>query len=1194
MIYRFGDHELDTQLFELRSCGTLLKLEPKVFDLLAYLIHHRDRVVAKQELLTHLWPQQFVSDSALSYCVMTARKAVGDSGRGQRVIKTLHERGYRFVAAVEECIEHTAERAGGVADAVSRDAGSQMQAPEGPMTLARDVVERHGEERAEEVSWERKLVTVLALDVAWPQAIHGNTLPEVPWTMVRRWQQALVEKIRGFGALIIQQAPSPIMAVFGIPRTTEQMPQRAVQVALALRQLMRDGHLSGGESPDPEMRMAIHTGHVLVDGHVSDPSERLLTIGDTLSRPVRLLGHAAPGDVLLTPQVADLVEGWFELRESETPAGPGTSDSRRTYAVVGLGPRRSSLEVYGKRPLSRFVGRQRELAELRRRLSRAEKGRGQIVGIVGEPGVGKSRLCYEVCLLERTSSWLILETSPVAYGKDIPYFPIVDLLKIYFRLDASDAPRSLHDKVMTKLQTLDEGLRSIAPPLLALLDIRVADSSWQALDPLQRRQFTLEALKRLLVRESQVQPVLLIVENLHWIDTETQAFLDGLVNSLPTARLLLLVNYRPEYRHSWGTKPYYTALRLDPLGPERAAELMRSLIGEDATLVPLNQHLIEKTEGNPFFLEESIRTLVDAQVLVGAPGAYRLAQAVQNLRVPTTVQAVLATRIDALAPEDKRLLQTAAVIGTEVPFALLRALAEGSDERLQTGLSHLQDAEFLYETSLFPEPAYTFKHALTQEVVYGSLLSERRHALHARIVEVLEIQAGDRLDEQVERMAHHALRGQVWEKVVRYAHQAGTRAADRSAYGQAGAFFDQALGALTHLPESQERMAQAFDLHEARLSMHAARRELEQLLACSETMRSLAESLGDPRRLARALDLVGNAWSQLGDNVRGLEFTQRGLALAETVGAVDLLVHIRLDLGMLCRFMGDYRRGATVLTQAVELLQGDLARERFGRPLYPAVVARQHLATCLSALGEFCQALSTAEEGLRIAEALQQPGNLVLAHLSCGEPLLHQGKFHDAVPRLERAMAQYTPDLSAWYPMIAGALGIAYAMTGRLADALPLLEQAVERARRVDRRRETQWLAYLIEAYLRAGRPDEAHALAERLLALGRERGERSTEARGRHLCGEIAMQWDPPHTEEAEAGYREALVLAEELGMRPLQAHCRHSLGSLYARIGRQEQACAELSIAIGLYRAMDMVFWLPQAEATLALSKGIGLTER
>jgi tetratricopeptide (TPR) repeat protein len=548
------------------------------------------------------------------------------------------------------------------------------------------------------------------------------------------------------------------------------------------------------------------------------------------------------------------------------------------------------------------------------------------------------------------------------------------------------------------------------------------------------------------------------------------------------------------------------------------------------------------------------------------------------------VQAVLAARIDRLPPEEKRLLQTAAVIGLEVPLPLLQAIAGAPDEPLCAGLARLLAAEFLYETRLFPDLEYTFTHALTHEVAYSSLVQERRRVLHARAVEALEALAGDRVAEQVERLAHHALRGEVWEKVVRYAQQAGTRAADRSAYGEAGAFFDQALDALAHLPESRETMAQAFDLHRARQSMHAVRRELEQLLACSEKMWSLAEALGDPHQLALAVDLRGNVLSQMGDNVRALEFAERGLALAETVGAVDLLVHIRLNLGMLCRFMGDYRRGATVLGQAVELLRGDLARERFGRPLYPAVVARIHLATCLSTLGEFRQALNTAEEGLQIAEALSQPGNLFVAHVGRGEPLLHQGQFHDAVSWLEHAMALYTPDLIAWYPMTAGALGFAYAMTGRLAEALPLLEQAAERARRVDRRRETQWLTYLSEAYLRAGRQDDAHAVAERLLALGRERGERGTEARGLHLFGEITAQCEPPKAEEAEAHYRKALALAEDLGMRPLQAHCHRGLGTLSAAIGQAEQARSELATAIAMYQSMVMTFWLPQTEAALA----------
>ena len=280
----------------------------------------------------------------------------------------------------------------------------------------------------------------------------------------------------------------------------------------------------------------------------------------------------------------------------------------------------------------------------------------------------------------------------------------------------------------------------------------------------------------MLLRESQVQPLLLVFEDLHWIDTETQAVLDRLVESLPTTRLLLLVNYRPEYQHGWGSKTYYTQLRLDPLPPARAEEFLHALLGDDPSLAPLKQLLIARTEGNPFFLEESVRTLVEIGVLVGERGAYRLAQAIPTVQVPATVQAVLAARIDRLPPEEKRLLQTAAVIGTEVPLPLLQAIAELPEDALQRGLARLQAAEFLYETRLFPEREYTFKHALTHEVAYGSLLLERRRVLHARIVESLEATTDDRLDEQVERLAHHAFRGEVWDKALAYCRQAGEKA----------------------------------------------------------------------------------------------------------------------------------------------------------------------------------------------------------------------------------------------------------------------------------------------------------------------------------------------------------------------------------------------------------------------------------
>src|SRR5262249_30163421 len=412
-------------------------------------------------------------------------------------------------------------------------------------------------------------------------------------------------------------------------------------------------------------------------------------------------------------------------------------------------------------------------------------GHGQVVAVVGEAGVGKSRLIYEFVHSHHTPGWLVLESASVSYGKATPYFPVIDLLKRYSHVEERDDVRTIRAKVTGQVLTLDPALQDAVPALLSLLDALPEDSPFLKLDPPQRRQRTLDALNRVLLRESQEQPLLLVFEDLHWIDSETQALLTSLVESLPSARLLLLVNYRPEYQHGWGSKTYYTQLRLDPLPPVSADELLHALLGADAGLQPLTHLLIARTEGNPFFLEESVRTLVETGVLVGEPGAYCLGQALPTIQVPATVQAVLAARIDRLPPEEKRLLQTAAVIGYEVPAPLVQAVAELPEAELHRGLAYLQAAEFLYETPLFPRREFTFKHALTYEVAYGSLLQERRRALHAQIVTALEALAGDRLTEQVERLAHHALRGEVWEKALAYCRQAGEKTMAQSAYREA-------------------------------------------------------------------------------------------------------------------------------------------------------------------------------------------------------------------------------------------------------------------------------------------------------------------------------------------------------------------------------------------------------------------------
>jgi tetratricopeptide (TPR) repeat protein len=677
-----------------------------------------------------------------------------------------------------------------------------------------------------------------------------------------------------------------------------------------------------------------------------------------------------------------------------------------------------------------------------------------------------------------------------------------------------------------------------------------------------------------------------VFEDLHWIDAETQALLDSLVESLPTAPLLLLVNYRPEYQHGWGSKTYYTQLRLDPLPPASADALLQALLGHDPSLVPLKQLLIARTEGNPFFLEESVRTLVETGVLVGEPGAYRLAQALPTIQVPATVQAILAARIDRLPPEEKRLLQTAAVIGTEVPLSLVQAIADLSDAALHRGLAHLQAAEFLYETRLFPEPEYTFKHALTHEVAYGSLLLERRRVLHARLVEALEALAPDRVAEQVERLAHHALRGEVWGKAVTYCQQAGARAHDRAAFREAVAAFEQALQALAYLPESGDTRILAIELRLALGDVLRILGEQRRCLALLGEAEALTRALDDRARLGRVLARMSIVLRITGDHDGAMAAGQQTLALAAALDDSALQGQASLNLGQAYYAIGDFDQAAELLRRSVEA-----ADRESGRPSTEVRIQSQaDLARALSELGAFAEGRRHGEEALRLA-TLEGRGNApIIAHSYLGHLYLTQGDLEHAIRVLEPGLA-----LSRAFGnrtelrQIAAALGYASALQGRLAEGRALLEEGISVAIRTGALQNySRWVAWLSEVCRLAGHGEEAWQHAHQALDLARQQKARGDEARALHQLGVVQSHADSPDVEQAEARYQQALALAKELGMRPLVAHCHLGLGRLYGQTGHGEQARVALATAIDLYRTMDMTFWLAQAEAALAQVEG------
>jgi tetratricopeptide (TPR) repeat protein len=674
-----------------------------------------------------------------------------------------------------------------------------------------------------------------------------------------------------------------------------------------------------------------------------------------------------------------------------------------------------------------------------------------------------------------------------------------------------------------------------------------------------------------------------VFEDLHWIDSETQALLESLIESLPTTRLLLLVNYRPEYEHRWGGKTYYVQLRLDPLPPASAGELLDALLAPDASLQPLKPLLIARTEGNPFFLEESVRDLVETKVLTGERGSYHLAKLLPSVQVPATVQAVLAARIDRLAQADKALLQTAAVVGKDVPFTLLRALTDVPEEELGAAIGRLQAAEFLYETTLFPEPEYTFKHALTHEVGYGSLLQERRRTVHALVVEAIERLYSDRLPEYTEQLAHHAFRGEAWQKAVTYCRQAGSKAAGHSAHREAVTHFEHAIVAVQRLPESRDTRNEAVTLRfEIRLSLNTLG-EYGPVLHHLREAEALATLLDDPRLLGRVKSYLTQHFWLMGDHDGAVESGQQALAIAEATRDFALRVATYFYLGRAYHALGEYSRAMDLLRANVAVLAGDLIHERFGVAGFPAVLSRTWLIWALAERGDFAEATLRADETVRIAEAGNHPFSLVGALLGIGLLYLREGRPEAAVPHLTRGLELIRVwDIPVWFAYIASHLGYAYLQLDRITQARSLLKEVVNQDPTVRRRADySLWVAWLGEAHLRSHEIDEATALAERALDLSRAHKERGHAARALCLLGEIAAHHDPPEGEQAEARYRDACALAQELGMRPLMAHCHLGLGKLHRRTGDATKAQEHLTTAATMFRAMDMGFWLEKAEA-------------
>jgi class 3 adenylate cyclase/tetratricopeptide (TPR) repeat protein len=1040
---------------------------------------------------------------------------------------------------------------------------------------------------------ERKQVTVLFADLKGSMELLADRDPEEARKLLDPVIEHLMEAVHHYEGTVSQVAGDGIMALFGAPLAHEDHAVRACYAALRMQERVKR-HAEGvfhAHGANLEIRVGLNSGEVVVRSIGSDLHMDYSAIGRTTHLASRMEQLAKPGSILLTPSTLELAEGFITAKPLGAVPIKGLSDPLEVHEVTGVGPARSRLEAVARRGLTQFVGRDAELEQLWRVLARARDGHGQVAAVVAEPGVGKSRLVYELAHVARQEGWQVLECTAASYGKAMSYLPVLDLLKGYFEIKDRDNLQAIGDKVTGKLLALDPALAPALPALLALLGVPVNDAAWQTLDPARRRRRMLDAVRHVLLREARKQPLLLVFEDLHWIDGESQALLDGIVESLASARILLLATYRPEYQHGWGGKTCYSQTRLDALPAESASKLLDALLGDDAALAPLKQLLVRR--GNPFFLEESVRTLVETKALAGAPGHHRLTRSVETIQVPATVQVMLSARIDRLSLEDKRLLQVAAVIGRRVPVALLLAVAGLPDEVLGGALDRLQAAEFVYETGAFADLEYNFKHALTQDIAYGSILQERRRELHARIVEAIETLHHDRLGEQVELLAHHAARGELHEKAVSFLFQAGMKAARHSAPRSAQTSFGEALDLLKGLPDNRSRLEQSFEI---RLELHTVLRNLGKTRKALQRLReaeALAETLNDERGRGRVCALMASLNCLHGELDDALDNGARALTIAERMGDSASRIETETHLTMVHYYRCEYERVVTLATATLEAMVDGLVYYAANVP--GPIYVQRWLVRSLSELGRFAEADPLAHEMVRLAEATHSGYAIGMAQVTAGWCQLAKGDWAQARPLVERAqarplvergVAEYRKgNISLSLPHAVASSALVLARVGEASEASSRLREGEELLGRriaggtIDQAgMDYHWLG---RAALVLGRLDDARRLAD--CALQYSPSHPGYAAHALHLLGDLATHFDQFDADQGEAHYRKALTLANPFGMRPLIAHCHLGLGKLYRRTDREKQTRDHLATATTMYREMDMRFWLEQAEAKM-----------
>ena len=1019
---------------------------------------------------------------------------------------------------------------------------------------------------------ERKTITALFADIKGSMDLLETLDPEDARNIVDPALEIMMNAVHRYEGFVAQPTGDGIFALFGAPIAHEDHPQRALYAALLMQEEIKRyaEKLLLEKGINFLIRVGINTGDVLLRSiRKDDLHADYVPVGHSTSLAARMESLAAPGSIVVSDYTHRLTEGYFAFKSMGKAQIKGVSEPLEIYEVQGVGALRTRLQVAARRGLSRFVGRGDEMEGMKRSLELAESGKGQIVSVLGDPGVGKSRLFYEFRQVSGKGC-LVLETFSISHGKAYPYLPLIDLLKNYFNVTPQDGERKRREKIGGKVLMLDRSLEDTLPYFFSLLEIEEEKDSLSQMDPQLKKKRTFDAIKSVLLRESLNQPLIIIFEDLHWLDGESQEFLNILVESVATAKLLLLVNYRPEYHHDWGSKTYYSQLRLDPLGKEEAVELLTALVGEEEDLAPLKRLILEKTEGNPFFMEEVVQTLSEEGILSGERGNYHIERSAEELHIPTTVQGVLASRIDRLESEEKEFLQTLSVMGKEFSFGILKRVVDRPEEELQRFLYRLQEGEFIYEQPAFPDPEYTFKHALTQEVSYNSLLEERRREVHGKTASAIEEIYNYNLEEHYSDLAHHYSRSGNAKKAVEYLGLAGEREVRRSANVEAIRHLTEALGFLNTLPETPKRDRQELDLQ---LNLGPALNvrywgspEVEKAYGRA---RELCEQLGETGKLSSALHgLASYHFTQLKFPL-AREFAEQQLTASEKSQDSALILRAHQNFGAILGVMGELTSAQRHLQQGLDIYDPQKHRSlSYSYGSHPMISCLCFVSWFLWNMGYPDKARERIQEAMELARELSHPTSL-LTTLWTNAYLYFWLKEEKIVEENSRAVIelsseQGTPLFELWGRVFHGWV---QTKRGQIEKGIAEIQQAIDTNLEAGSKNfNSANLAILADAYGEEDKIEEGIGVIDDALAFVEETEERYYESELYRLKGELlkasgssSSSGSKKRSEvesEIEECFNKALEVARRQGAKSWELRAAMSMSRLWKELGKKEEA--------------------------------------